>query len=521
MFYKLIFCAARLITLIFCVFLGWCFINAEFMFSENFFPSLYMMLIPQNVNTRMFFNVTSLYIGMLQYLSAYIVYGGYIFVYAGLTGIITFFARLISKKDGIIIITNAIFIAAAYGVLVINKMLVCSYLYVLMIFLVYLAIIYINIYLKAHNKIIKSFLLIPVLGEVFFGYHILNHITYKFDLAKKIIFFTFLNIIFLFAPISKINIEKSMQNANELVAAGDFYIVNTDGLKNRIISNDKSKKEIVEIDLNSQKKMRYPVSCKGMFDGAVYNQNKKEYYFYDEFSGSLCVLNDDFKLKNIKQVSAPTHEAKSGHRIVFDNDSGIIILILEKGKLYKLDINNFEIIYSSNIPDRSDYAVINKFRKSCLISFWLKENFLIEYSIDNNEIKKIQVPRMQGYIQISDKNEEIYVAYHQKGQIFVYDAKTYELKRKIKTNYGVKNITYDNDLDILIAPSYIKGVIDIFLMDGSDDLIWQSFVGPMLREARFDAKKENLFVSSKYGLYKTPINIKEVIMFHMKQKVIK
>ncbi len=516
MFYKLIFCAARLITLIFCVFLGWCFINAEFMFSENFFPSLYMMLIPQNVNTGMFFNVTSLYIWLLQYLSAYIVYGIYIFSYAALTGISTFLTGLISKKDRIIVITNAIFIAAAYGFLIINKIIVCSYVYVLMIFLVYLAIIYINIYIKAYNKIIKSFLLLPILSEVFFGYHILNRITYKFDLAKKIIFFTLLNIVFLFIPISKINIEKSMQNANELVASGDFYIVNADSLKNRIISNDKSKKEIVEIDLNSQKKLRYPVSCKGMFDGAVYNQSKKEYYFYDEFSGSLFVLNDDFKLKNIKQISVPTQDTQSGHRIVFDNDSGIIILILEKGKLYKLDINDFEIIYSSNIPDRSDYAVINKFRKSCLISFWLKENFLIEYSIDNNKIEKIQVPLMQGYIQISYKNEEIYIAYHQKGQIYVYDAKTYQLKKKIKTNYGVKNITYDDDLNVLIAPSYVKGDIDIFLMDGSDDLIWRGFVGPMLREARFDATKENLFVSSKYGLYKIPINIKEIIKFHMK-----
>lgn len=517
MFYKLIFCAARLITLICCVFLGWYFINAELMFSENFFPSLYMMLIPQNVNTGMFFNITFLYIELLQYLSAYIVYGVYVFYYAGLTGIVTFFACLISKKDKIVVITNTIFMAAAYGLLTINKILVCSYIYLLMLFFVYLAIIYINIYMKAHNKVIKELLLLPILGEVFFGYHILNLITHKFYLAKKIIFFTLLNIVFLFIPISKINIEKSIQSPNELVASGDFYIVNADSLKNRIISNDKSKKEIVEIDLNSQKKLRYPVSCEGMFDGAVYNQSKKEYYFYDEFSGSLFVLNDDFKLKNIKQIAAPTKDIQSGHRIVFDNDCGIIILVLEKGKLYKLDLNNFDIIYSSNIPDRSDYAVINKFRKSCLISFWLKENFLIEYSIDNNKIEKIQAPLMQGYIQISDKNEEIYVAYHQKGQIYVYDAKTYQLKRKIKTNYGVKNITYDDDLNILIAPSYIKGDIDMFLMDGSDNLIWQGFAVPMLREARFDVKKENLFVSSKYGLYKIPINIKKIIKFHMKQ----
>jgi uncharacterized secreted protein with C-terminal beta-propeller domain len=86
-----------------------------------------------------------------------------------------------------------------------------------------------------------------------------------------------------------------------------------------------------------------------------------------------------------------------------------------------------------------------------------------------------------------------------------------ELKRKIKTNYTVKDITYDEDLNILIAPAYFTGYIDIFLMDGTDKLLKREFVGFELREAKFDDKKENLYICSRKGLYKVPLKIKNLI----------
>ena len=77
-----------------------------------------------------------------------------------------------------------------------------------------------------------------------------------------------------------------------------------------------------------------------------------------------------------------------------------------------------------------------------------------------------------------------------------------KLKRKMKTNYTVKAITYDEELNILIAPSYFTGYVDIFLMDGTDKLLTREFVGYELREGYFDPKKENLYVCSMNGLYK-------------------
>ena len=86
-----------------------------------------------------------------------------------------------------------------------------------------------------------------------------------------------------------------------------------------------------------------------------------------------------------------------------------------------------------------------------------------------------------------------------------------KLKRKIKSNFTVKDITYDEELNILIAPSYFTGYVDIFLMDGTDKLLTREFVGYELREGYFDHKKENLYVCSMNGLYKKKIDIKNLI----------
>ena len=145
------------------------------------------------------------------------------------------------------------------------------------------------------------------------------------------------------------------------------------------------------------------------------------------------------------------------------------------------------------------------------MSFYNSNNFLQEIDIENKKIRNIKADKYQGYLAISERNKEIYVAFHQQGRIGVYDAETMKLKRKLKSNYMVADITYDEELNILIAPSYCTGYIDIFLMDGSDKLLTREFVGYELREGCFDPQKENLYVCSMSGLYKKQIDIKKLV----------
>ena len=153
--------------------------------------------------------------------------------------------------------------------------------------------------------------------------------------------------------------------------------------------------------------------------------------------------------------------------------------------------------------------------KSNQVSYQVPESAVKE------RLRKIKADKYQGYLAISERNREIYIAFHQQGKIGVYDAETVKLKRKIKSNYTVKNITYDEELNILIAPSYFTGYVDIFLMDGSDKLLVREFVGYALREGYFDSQKENLYVCSENGLYKKKIDIKKLIEQNSNNKQIK
>ena len=166
-----------------------------------------------------------------------------------------------------------------------------------------------------------------------------------------------------------------------------------------------------------------------------------------------------------------------------------------------------------------DGVIYNKYRDCFLVSFYDDNEFLQEIDIKNKKIRKIKADKYQGYIAISERNKEIYITYYLQGRIGVYDAQTMRLKRKIKSEYITKNIRYDEELNILIAPSYFTGYVDIFLMDGSDKLLTREFVGYELRDVCFDSKKENLYVCSINGLYKKQIDIKKLINKNLKYNI--
>lgn len=513
--YKVIFYSSRIITLIVLVFLLACFINAQYMIAENLFPYFYSFFVPSNPDISWFINAIKLYIILWEFLFVFFVYNTYVSLYVCVSIFIAFASCIFFKNIFNRAIINILFFLLIYFTLVFRAVFDFQWTYFIFLITSYMLMIYINLYVKSENKLIKFFQLIPIVADVFLIKHVLHMITKKFILFKQIIFFTMANAVLFVILIGQINLYKILNLKNTLILPGDFYNLNHFKNENIIISNDKSKREVITYNLDNNQITKHPIICKGTFDGAVYNIDRNEYYFYDEVSGIFTVLDNKFQIKNKKQIASATNELYSGHRIIFDNNN--IILILEKGRMFNLDITNLNIIGIFNIPDRSDYAEINKFRNSYIITFWLKKDYLLEYSVDSKRFNKIQAPVMQGYVQISNRNKEVYVAYHQKGQIYVYDAINYKLKRKIKTNYTVKNIRYDEDLDILIAPSYMKGNIDIFLMDGSDKLIWRGFAGYILRDAIFDVYKKNLIIASQYGLYKIHIDIKEIIKFHMKQ----
>lgn len=349
----------------------------------------------------------------------------------------------------------------------------------------------------------KSILLFPIITELFYFDEILkkiNGIKYFNALSKttyllviSIIVSNIIYIIFCFHkeyPITPI-------------MYADTYNLCVDNNTGKIMA---SSNPMYIIDNNEKFfiKEKY-----GYIQNISYNSIKKEIYVYDVDTAELYTVSAD-TYEKLNTLNIGNHFFAS---ICCDEKNDNLLIVFENIDYYGLlvDTKENKIKIKYNTECLNDNITYNKCRDSYILSFFEKHRFVQELKCDSNEVKNLPMDSEQGYAIFSERNKEIYIAFHQQGKIGIYDAGTMKLKRKIKSLYTVKDISYDEDLNVLIAPAYFTGYVDIFLMDGSDKLLAREFVGYELRGAKFDAQKENLYVASRNGLYKIPINIKELI----------
>ena len=358
----------------------------------------------------------------------------------------------------------------------------------------------------------KIIMLFPLVGEIFCIDNIVLFITKKkqkelFVLINSIIISS---ILFMFMPYYN-NESYNLVIKNDIYS--DIYNIDVDNKQDRfaissypilLFDNINNKQEIkTKFDLYHQ--------------DIVVNWRKEEMYVYSIEEGLLYIIDINTKKEKLKLEILDFEDIKDKRlidsRCFYDYQNNKILIVFEWNcSAVLIDLDNLKIIrrYYDLLPS-NDGVIYNKFRNSFILTYYQAEKTIQELNYNDIKVKNIPMESEQGYIAISEQNKEIYIAFHQQGRIGVYDAETMELKRKIKSNYTVKDITYDEELNVLIAPSYFAGYVDIFLMDGSDKLLKRKFVGYELREARFDTKKENLYVCSRNGLYKIPINIKKLI----------
>jgi len=356
----------------------------------------------------------------------------------------------------------------------------------------------------------KIFMAIPIIGEICCINDILIYI-FKKDLNKYrkinllIISLILSNIICFFIPINK---NESLKN---LISNKSTYSIRY--YENKMLISSQQHSFIVVNRKNKYKIYNIDELKKEELEDFVVNDKKKEIYLC---KGLMLYILDLNTFNIINEINLEKYRIKDKHsRVCCNNDFTKLLIVPENDKhICLLDLETKNIFEKKIDYYKNDWVIYNKYRKCFLLSFYeTYTSYLKEIRMTDNLIYDFNIKSeiCQGYSTISDKNMEIYVAFNQQGKIGVYDVRTMKLKRKIKSNYTVKNITYDEDLNVLIAPSYLMGYVDIFLMDGSDTLLTREFVGYELREAGFDIKKENLYVCSKAGLYKIPINIKKLI----------
>ena len=540
-FYNTIFGVSRFITIFV---LGLCFfavLNAKYVWSETFFPKLLKDSFNLSLVIHKLFDLSTNPVILLK-LSFFagpnvdtkydifgLKYGLYklfcgnsqnidILIYAFISIILIYYGIryiLNNKKQYYIFTLIFLEIFCIYlGIYLYTNNL--NFLYLSIISPILFILIYlINLYCPLQ----KAVVLLPIIGEICCINNMSAFITKKRNKQPEnfivIVCIIVSSIIYIFMPYN------NDKNNNLAIKNNDIYNISVDNKQDRFII---SSHPILLVDSANNKGQQIKVKD-SLYQDIVVNWNKEEVYIYSVTEGVLYVFDINTKEEKAKVEILNDIDSKSCvyARLVYDSESALLLIVFESTfGAFLINLDNLQIIQKYKVLSPNDNGIYNQYRESFILTYFQLFDMIQELNPNNNSANNIAIGSEQGYIAISEQNKEVYIAFHQQGRICVYDAETMKLKRKLKSNYTVKDITYDEDLNILIAPSYFTGYVDIFLMDGSDKLLTRKFVGYELREARFDTKKENLYVCSKNGLYKVPLNIKELIkntkMFHMKQK---
>lgn len=284
----------------------------------------------------------------------------------------------------------------------------------------------------------------------------------------------------------------------------NFCINNDKTFINYIDKNKSNQISIVEMDCNLRKTFRVFPNNR-FFNILSINYEKNEIYNFDNINKNFLIF--DYNTLELKKKKKLPIVGIDFEKIDFDNESKTISLALEHGIIYIFDMNTLDIIEQMESPMELASVCYNRANKSYVFSYWLNTPYFMVYSIYEKTIKKYSSPPFQGEIEYSNKNKELYIPYHEQGQIYVLDAETYKLKRKINVRYSVKNLYYSEQYNILVAASYYTGFIDIILMDGSDEIIGSKFLGFLLR--RPILFNDNIYIASWGKKYK--YNVKNLL----------
>lgn len=94
--------------------------------------------------------------------------------------------------------------------------------------------------------------------------------------------------------------------------------------------------------------------------------------------------------------------------------------------------------------------------------------------------------------------KELYVSMLFGGSIYVFDAETFEFKRSIWVEVGVRDLQIDRQRRLLYAASYLKGDLHVFDLD-ERRFVDKIFVGTKIRELEFVEELDVLLIASNAG----------------------
>ena len=373
---------------------------------------------------------------------------------------------------------------------------------------IHIIFIVLNYFFHADNIIIKILSVIPIFNIFIVPVHLLK----KYTNNKIIIILISSIVILLLSMLGFFSMDynymiEMKQNGPSDIVSDDSY--NVQYYNSNLFITSLCLDSLAFVDTKELKKKTYFENSKYQYISV--NSERKEVYVYDLEQHKFKVLDIDNNFNTKKEVLVES----ASERIAFDNESKTICLVLDRGFVYIFDMDTLKILRKFDIPINNDGLVFNKDDNSYVLTFWLDVDIFISIPVDiNRPMVKRKCLRNQGYIEYSSRNNELYIPFHQQGFIGVFDSNTYKLKRYIKSQYSVKDIYYNEEYNVLFAPAYFTGYMDMFLMDGKDSFMGTIFVGYFPRSPLYSSKK--LFIPSHCGLRVYDLDLDELVKKYAK-----
>ncbi|MCX5668008.1 MAG: hypothetical protein NTY34_06850 [Candidatus Omnitrophica bacterium] len=316
--------------------------------------------------------------------------------------------------------------------------------------------------------------------------------------------------------IARESVSEALCRKAEKIANGNFYSMQIDAATDRLFACDIEHYSLKVFDLSGldpgpKKIKKMPAELQDV----RLNEAKRELYYFDRTRDIMLVYDADSL--RLKRRSSFPFEGGYSARVSFDNRSHTIAVAREKDYMWIIDMETLLPVERLGAGDSNEFIIFNEKSNRYILSYFKSFDFIRLVSPDGKDIREIRARRYQGGLAASNKNNELYVALPLRGEISVYDLKTFALKRKIPTVFGVRGIACDEENNIIVAASMCTGYVDVIDL-GTDRRISRDFVGYYLREICLNLQKEEAFISSIFGVYRLSLELKNRYKYDDKKR---
>lgn len=237
----------------------------------------------------------------------------------------------------------------------------------------------------------------------------------------------------------------------------------------------------------------------GELEHIAINEQRNEIYHFDRDRIRLYVYDLETL---IPTRQSPLLKAGMGSaKVAFDNRSKTIAVKQEGNYCWILDMDTLEPIAPVIETHHTDVLSFDQTSGQYLLSIDRDSESFRAISTDGKTVRDIPAAKNQLTITSSAKRREVYLALPLKGQVYVYDAVTMTLKKKIETVFGVRGVACDEKHSLLITTSMFTGYVDVIDLN-SGRSIQKKFVQYYLRGVVLNSDKREAFVASIHGLYR-------------------